>query len=475
MEKNFDVIVIGAGPAGYVASIRCAQLGMKTACIDNWLDEKGQPSPGGTCLNVGCIPSKALLESSALYVQASQELEGHGITTGPVSFDVSTMMRRKRQLVKGLTSGVRSLLTGNNITLFTGNGRLLADKQVEVNRDGNITVIHTKNIILAPGSTSRALPAIPIDDDIVVDSSGALSFAEVPNRLAVIGAGVIGLEMGSVWSRLGSKVSIYEYAPSFLPFADKQISKTALATYKKQGLEFNFGAEVTKASITSGKITLHYSNGDSRHQAEFEKIIVAVGRIPNTSDLFSDAAGIRLDNQGRIEVNEQCSTNVEGIYAIGDAVRGPMLAHKGSEEGMMVAELIAGQYARVDYGTIPFVVYTDPELAWCGKTEQALIEQDIPYSTGQFSFAANGRAMASGSATGMIRIHAHRDTDRVLGVHMIGPHVSELIGQAVIAMEFGSSSEDLAMTMFAHPSLSEVLHEAALDVTKRAIHKVSRK
>ncbi|MDH5601850.1 MAG: dihydrolipoyl dehydrogenase [Gammaproteobacteria bacterium] len=471
--KNYDVIVIGAGPAGYVAAIRCAQLGLQTACVDNWFNKEGKPSPGGTCLNVGCIPSKALLESSELFEKAKTEFSQHGITTKNISLDLEKMIQRKEQVVNDLTSGIGALFTANQVDLISGTARLLADKEVEVsfpdkNKKEKITA---ENIILAPGSLPRAHPEIPFTNNLIVDSSAALEFESVPGSIAILGAGVIGLELGSVWRRLGSKVSLIELSKGFLPTADKHISQQARRILLKQGLNFHFETRVTGYEIKNNKVQLEFENSKGQQKELFDKVIVAIGRVPNIGQIFSDNAGINLDSRGFIEVNEQCQTNVDGIYAIGDAVRGPMLAHKGSEEGMMVAERIKGKSARVNYETVPFVVYTDPEIAWCGKTEQQLKESGQDYQVGSFPFASNGRARAVAQTEGMIKILADSKTDRVLGVHMLGPHVSELIAQAVIAMEFGSSSEDLAMIMFAHPSLSEVMHEAALDVEAGAIHK----
>lgn len=471
--KKYDVIIIGAGPAGYVAAIRCAQLGLDTACVDNWFNKEGKRSLGGTCLNVGCIPSKALLESSELYEKATSQFKSHGIKAKGITLDLQTMLQRKEQVVKELTSGIAALFEANDITLLSGNAELLADKQVEVTyqEGGKKEIIEAINIILAPGSIPKAYPDMPYSDNLIVDSEAALEFESVPESIAVMGAGVIGLELGSVWRRLGSKVSLFKSSKNLLPAADKQIAQQASGLFEKQGLRFRFGTRVTGHEIKNNQVSLSFEDGEASHKESFDKVIVAIGREPNINKLFSDNAGIKLDKRGFIEVNKQCQTNIKGIYAIGDAVRGPMLAHKGSEEGMMVAELINGQSARVNYETVPFVVYTEPELAWCGKTEQELQEKGQSYHVGSFPFASNGRARAVAQTDGMIKILADAKTDQILGVHMLGPHVSELIASAVIAMEFGSSSEDLAMTMFAHPSLAESLHEAALDVETGAIHK----
>ena len=475
--QNYDVIVIGAGPAGYVAAIRCAQLGLKTACVDNWFNKEGQSSLGGTCLNVGCIPSKALLESSELYEKALLHFKDHGIKAKDITLDLKTMLQRKEKVVKDLTSGIGALFDANEITLFSGVAQLLKDKQVEVTYKGKEKkeTITAENIILAPGSIPKAHPDIPYTENLIVDSTGGLEFDSVPESIAIMGAGVIGLELGSVWRRLGSKVSLFKSSEALLPAADKQIAQQAYSLFKKQGLNFCFGSRVTGHEIKKNQVCLNYDNSEGSHQQSFDKVIVAIGREPNIGELFSEDVGLKLDNRSFIDVDDQCQTNIKNIYAIGDAVRGPMLAHKGSEEGIMVAELIKGHSARVNYETVPFVVYTEPELAWCGKTEQELKEKGHDYHVGSFPFASNGRARAVAQTDGMIKILADAKTDRILGVHMLGPHVSELIAQAVIAMEFGSSSEDLAMTMFAHPSLAEVMHEAALDVGMGAIHKARPK
>lgn len=471
--KKYDVIVIGAGPAGYVAAIRCAQLGLKTACVDNWLNKEGEKSLGGTCLNVGCIPSKALLESSELYEKALTEFKEHGINAKSVTLDLKKMIQRKDHVVKQLTSGIGALFDANGITLLSGFAQLLKDTQVEVSftETGNKEIFTGQHIILAPGSLPKSHPELPYTENFIVDSTAALEFDTVPASIAILGAGVIGLELGSVWRRLGSKVSLFKSSKSLLPAADKEIARQAAKLFVKQGMNFCFETQITGYEIENNQVCLSFEDSEGKHKESFDKVIVAIGREPNTLNIFSKEAGVKLDKKGFIEVDEQCRTNIKNIYAIGDAVRGPMLAHKGSEEGMMVAELIKGQSARVNYETVPFVVYTEPELAWCGKTEQELKEKGQDYHVGSFPFASNGRARAVGQTDGLVKILADSKTDRILGIHMLGPHVSELIAQAVIAMEFGSSSEDLAMTMFAHPSLAEVLHEAALDVRTGAIHK----
>ncbi|MBA3581654.1 MAG: dihydrolipoyl dehydrogenase [Gammaproteobacteria bacterium] len=476
MSDTFDVLVIGGGPAGYVAAIRSAQLGFKTACVEKWLTPAGKASLGGTCLNVGCIPSKALLESSHHFAFAQHGLDEHGVVSKNVTLDLKKMLARKDKVVSDLTGGIEQLFKGNGITWLQGSGKLLANKQVEITDSKNKTTLHTaKNIIIATGSVPVAIGAAPYADDLIVDSSGALSFNEVPKTLGVIGAGVIGLELGSVWARLGSKVIVLEALDEFLAMADRDIAKAALKELRDQGLDIQLGARVTSAKTKTKKVDVTYQNKDGEHTVSFDKLIVAVGRKPNTTDLLSADCGISVNERGFIAVDEQCRTAVEGIYAIGDVVRGPMLAHKGSEEGVMVAELIAGQHAHVNYNTIPSVVYTHPEISWVGKTEDELKTANIAYNVGSFPFAACGRARASGEVSGLVKILADAKTDRILGVHIFGAHSSELIAQAVIAMEFMGSAEDLALTMFAHPTLSEAVHEAALSVHGRAIHAVQRK
>lgn len=472
---KYDVIVIGAGPAGYIAAIRCAQLGLTTACIDDWLNDKQQSALGGTCLNVGCIPSKALLESSALFSQVNSNnksgLESHGIEIKNVSLNLETMMARKNKIVSELNQGVASLFKANGVTSIKGRGFLINKNTVEVKDEINkVKKYSAKNIILATGSSPVKISIAKINNQTIVDSAGALSFNEVPMRLGIIGAGVIGLELGSVWRRLGAEVVILEALAEFLPMADAQISREALRAFKKQGLDIKLGAKVLSAKISGKSVKVEFETAKGKQTESVDKLIVAVGRQPNSTNLFAEESGLKINAQGFMEVDEHCHTGQENIYAIGDVVRGPMLAHKGSEEGIMVAEIIAGQHGRVNYETIPSVIYTHPEVAWAGSTEQQLKAAGISFKSGSFPFMASGRAKAAGDTTGFIKVLADAKTDRVLGVHMIGAHCSELIGQAVIAMEFGASSEDLAMTMFAHPTLSEVFHEAALAVDRRAIH-----
>ncbi len=472
MSDKSDVIVIGAGPAGYVAAIRCAQLGLKTLCVDNWLNQQGKPSLGGTCLNVGCIPSKALLQSSEMFEQANKQFSEHGIKLSSVELDLAQMMARKNRVVSELTQGIAALLKMNRVQAISGTARLLADRVVEVTgADGEKQKYAASNVIIASGSSSVELAAAPLTDNLIVDSSGALAFEEVPERLGVIGGGVIGLELGSVWRRLGSEVVILEAQDEFLALADQQLAMEAKRTFKKQGLDIRLNARLLDSEIIDGKqVRVTYQDEKGDHHETFDKLIVAVGRKPNSDHVFDEEVDLLLDERCFIHVDEYCETSQPGVYAIGDVVRGPMLAHKGSEEGMMVAERIAGQQAEMNYDLVPSVIYTHPEIAWVGKTEQQLKASGENYSVGSFPFVASGRAKAQGDTTGMVKILAHAETDRVLGVHIMGAHASELIAQAVIAMQLGSSSEDLALTVFAHPSLSEALHEAALAVDNRAIH-----
>jgi dihydrolipoamide dehydrogenase len=478
MSDQFDVIVIGAGPAGYVAAIRCAQLGRNTACVDEWINAQGKPALGGTCLNVGCIPSKSLLESSERFVQAQHELADHGIKVSGVKLDLAAMQARKERVVQDLTQGIAQLFKANGVTWVQGRAQLQAGKQVTVSQTGKKTArsLVAAHIILAPGSSPIQLDNIPLQGEVVVDSTGALEFRDVPKRLGIIGAGVIGLELGSVWQRLGAdKVTLLEAQDTFLPFADEQLAKEARRMFIKQGLDIQLGSRVTTCKVKGKKVELSYQNGDGEHKAQFDKLIVAVGRHANTHGLAADEAGLLLDEWGFIHVDEQCLTNLPGVYAVGDAVRGPMLAHKGSEEGVMAAELIAGHVARVNYDTVPSVIYTHPEIAWVGATEQALRAGGVDYRSGVFPFAASGRARAMGDTGGFIKLLADAKTDRLLGAHMIGPQCSELIAEAVITMQLGGSAEDIALTMFAHPALSESVHEAALAVHGRPIHIAPRR
>lgn len=475
MSEKFDIIVVGAGPAGYVAAIRAAQLGFNTACIDDWVDAEGTPALGGTCLNVGCIPSKALLDSSEKYAQASHEFATHGISTGKLSVDVKKMVKRKDDIVKQLTGGVAGLFKANKVTSIHGRGKLLANKVIEVtDKNDKVSQYSADNIILATGSKPIEIPPAPVDNKLIIDNAGALDINAVPKKLGVIGAGVIGLELGSVWSRLGSEVIIFEASPDFLPPVDKQLSREMFKVLTKdQGLNIKLGAMVSATKTTKSAVTVTYSDKDGEQTAKFDKLIVAVGRRANTEGIVDDAVGLKLDDRGRIDVDDQCKTNIPGVYAIGDAVKGPMLAHKGSEEGVMVAEVIAGQQSTLNHDVIPWVIYTHPEIAWVGKTEEQCKAEGIPYKAGFFPFAANGRALAMNEKNGRIKMIAHKETDEILGVHIFGVSASELIAEAVVAMEFKASSEDIARTIHGHPTLNEAFHEAALAVDKRAIHKAN--
>ena len=478
MTQSFDVAVIGAGPGGYVAAIRCAQLGLNTICIDEWENSQGKASLGGTCLNVGCIPSKALLESSENYERAAHKFSAHGIKLQDLSIDVPVMIARKDKIVSSFTGGIAMLFRKNKITAMHGRGTLLKSNnereawQVEVKNGDKVEVIEAKHIIIATGSTPRLLPMAPVDNECILDNVGALALTEIPKRLGVIGAGVIGLEMGSVWRRLGSEVTILESLPAFLSAADEQIAKEAQKIFTKElGLVIQTGIKLSAIRSSKESITVEYTDSQGELlKLEVDKLIVAVGRVPNTSGLGAENVGLKLDDRGRIEVDDHCRTNLSNVYAVGDVVRGPMLAHKASEEGSAVAEIIAGQAGHVDLNTIPWVIYTSPEIAWVGKNEQELKSAGVQYKVGQFPFMANGRARALGETSGFVKVIADADTDRILGVHMIGPYVSEMIAEAVVAMEFAASSEDIARIVHAHPSLSEVLHEAALSVDKRALH-----
>ena len=476
MSNKYDVIVIGAGPGGYVAAIRCAQLGLKTACVEQWISDTGKIVLGGTCLNVGCIPSKALLESSHKFEEAKHEFDIHGMSLENLSMDVPKMMQRKSTIVNNLTGGIASLFKSNGVTAIQGKGRLLAGKQVEVtDSKGNVSVYDGDHIILATGSKPVEIPPAPLTEGYIVDSTGALEFQEVPKRLGVIGAGVIGLELGSVWARLGSEVTVLEAQDTFLSAIDQQVAKEALKQFKKQGLDIKLKARVSGTDIKRGLINVAYEDTKGTQELKVDKLIVAVGRRPVTDGLLAPDCGVNLDERGFIYVDDHCNTGVPGVYAVGDVVRGPMLAHKSSEEGIMVADRIAGQKTEVNYDCIPGVIYTHPEIATVGQTEEQLKADGIEYNMGVCPFAANGRAMAANCTLGFVKILADAKTDRVLGVHIIGPNASELIAQAVIAMEFGSSAEDLGLTVFAHPTLSETVHEAALSVAGHAIHIANKK
>lgn len=468
---RYDVLVIGGGPGGYVAAIRAAQLGLSTACVERWVGKDGKPALGGTCLNVGCIPSKALLESSEQYHRARHGLAAHGITVGEVTIDPAAMVARKDGIVRQFTGGIGGLFKKNGVTWLKGSGRLAGEGKVDVaGADGAVVTVSAEHIILATGSRPTPLPVAPIDGVRIVDSAAALDFTDVPARLGIIGAGVIGLELGSVWTRLGSTVTLLEAMPEFLPAADRAIAALAHKELTAQGLQIRLGARVTAAAVAGDTVTVDFEDAKGAQQATFDRLIVAVGRQPVTDGLGLDVVGIVADERGFIPVDGRFRTGAAGVYAIGDVVRGPMLAHRASEDGIAVVEGIAGQHCHVDYGTIPWIIYTWPEIAWVGRTEQALKAEGVPYTVGVFPFQANGRARAMEAAQGQVKLLAHAETDRVLGVHIIGPHASELIAEAVVAMEFCASSEDLARIVHAHPTLSEALHEAALAAQKRAIH-----
>ncbi len=475
MGKSYDVVVIGGGPGGYVAAIRCAQLGMSTACVDKWINKNDEPALGGTCLNVGCIPSKALLESSEHYQHIVHGMEDHGITVKNVSLDVKKMIARKDKVVGDLTGGIKALFRANKIDWVQGHGRLLDGKRVEVTgHDGKTDTLQAQNVIIASGSSPIDIGAAPIDNDLIVDSSGALEFTEVPKKLGVIGAGVIGLELGSVWRRLGAEVVLLEAQESFLSLCDQQVAKEAQKQFKAQGLDIRLGARVMSTKCTKKMVTVSYVDKDGDHEIKVDKLIVAVGRKPNTDNLFAPECELLLDESGFVHVDDQCRTSLPGVYAIGDVIGQPMLAHKGSEEGIAVAEIIAGQASEINHDVIPGVIYTAPEIAWVGRNEQQLKSAGIAYKSGVFPFAANGRARAMDQAGGFIKVISDAKTDRILGVHMIGPVVSELVAEAVLAMEFHASAEDIARTIHAHPTLSEAFHEAALATDGRAIHKAGR-
>ena len=475
MSDSFEVIVIGSGPAGYVCAIRCAQLGLKTAVIEQNVGSNDQPQLGGTCLNVGCIPSKALLDSSHRYAEAAGHLSDHGIGISDVTLDIASMMARKEKIVSQLTGGVSGLLKANGITVITGTATLNAGRQVAVaSADGSSQTYTADHVVLAAGSEPAAIPPAPVDGDRVVDSTGALCFEAVPQRLGVIGAGVIGLELGSVWARLGAEVVMLEAMDQFLPNMDEQIAAESGKIFAKQGLDIRLGARVTGVSVSGDGVDVTYSQGDASETERFDRLIVAVGRSPRTTGLFSADSGVTVDERGFIFVNDYCATEAPGVWAVGDIVRGPMLAHKGSEEGVMVAERIHGKSAQLNYDVIPSIIYTHPEVAAVGKTEQELKAEGVDYKAGTFPFAAIGRALASGETEGMVKILSDADSDQILGAHVVGPSAADLVQQIVIAIEMAASTEDLQLMVFGHPTMSEAVHEAALAVDGRAIHMVNR-
>ncbi|WP_280155619.1 dihydrolipoyl dehydrogenase [Piscinibacter sp. XHJ-5] len=474
MAKQFDVVVIGGGPGGYIAAIRAAQLGFNTACIDEWKNAKGGPALGGTCTNIGCIPSKALLQSSENFDHAGHHFSDHGIQLSNLSIDVAKMLSRKDAVVKQNNDGIQYLFKKNKVTFFHGRGSFAkaAEGSYEIKVAGAAEeTITGKHVIVATGSNPRALPGAPFDEDLVLSNDGALRIPSVPKRLGLIGSGVIGLEMGSVWRRLGSEVTVLEALPTFLGAVDEQIAKEAQKAFTKQGLKIELGVKVGEVKKDGAGLAVAYTaaNGEAR-TLQVDRLIVSIGRVPNTIGLDAEAVGLKLDERGAIVVDDDCKTNLPNVWAIGDVVRGPMLAHKAEEEGVAVAERIAGQHGHVNFNTIPWVIYTSPEIAWVGQTEQQLKAAGRAYKAGTFPFMANGRARALGDTTGMVKFIADAKTDEILGVHIVGPLASELISEAVVAMEFKASAEDIARICHAHPSLSEATKEAALAVDKRTLN-----
>ncbi|AVO35137.1 dihydrolipoyl dehydrogenase [Ottowia oryzae] len=474
MSKQFDVIVIGAGPGGYIAAIRAAQLGFNVACIDEWKNDKGGPAPGGTCTNVGCIPSKALLQSSENYEEAALHFADHGIGIKGLSIDVAKMIGRKDAVVKQNNDGILYLFKKNKIAFFHGRGSFVkaaeGGYEVAVTGTQNETLVG-KQVVIATGSSARALPGVPFDEEVVLSNDGALRVGAVPKKLGLIGSGVIGLEMGSVWRRLGAEVTVLEALPTFLGAVDEQIAKEAKKAFDKQGLKIELGVKVGDIKATKKGVSVAYTNAKGEAQTlDVDKLIVSIGRVPNTTGLNAEAVGLKMGERGDIVVDDECRTNLPGVWAIGDVVRGPMLAHKAEEEGVAVAERIAGQHGHVDFNLVPWVIYTSPEIAWVGKTEQQLKADGVKYKAGTFPFLANGRARALGDTTGMVKFLADAATDEILGVHMVGPMASELIAEACVAMAFRASSEDIARICHAHPSLSEATKEAALAVDKRTLN-----
>ena len=474
MAKKFDLVVIGAGPGGYIAAIRAAQLGMSVACVDDWSDEKGKPAPGGTCTNVGCIPSKALLQSSEHYEQAEKHFEDHGIEVKGLELKLDKLLGRKDKVVNENNQGILFLFKKNKVTYFHGRASFNAkvDAGWSIKVDGkDAEELVAKHVVVATGSSARQLPGVPFDEETILSNDGALRIGSVPKKLGVIGAGVIGLELGSVWRRLGAEVTILEGAPEFLAAADRDVAKEALSALTKQGLEIKLGAKVEEVKTSGKGVKVEYEDASGKeHKAEFDKLIVSIGRVPNTDGLGADTVGLKLDERGFVEVDDDCRTNLPNVWAVGDVVRGPMLAHKAEDEGVAVAERIAGQQPHVNFDTIPWVIYTSPEMAWVGKNEQELKKDGRDYRMGKFPFMANGRARALGDTTGFVKILADAKTDEVLGVHIVGPTASELIAEAVVIMEFRGAAEDIARICHAHPTLSEAMKEAALAVDKRALN-----
>ncbi|WP_116137341.1 dihydrolipoyl dehydrogenase [Trinickia diaoshuihuensis] len=476
MSQEFDVVVIGAGPGGYVAAIRAAQLGKTVACIEKWKNPAGALKLGGTCLNVGCIPSKALLASSEEFENASHHLDVHGISVGDVKIDVAKMMARKDGIVEKMTGGIEYLFKKNKITWLKGHGKFVGKNdggvQIEVSGEGDTQVVSAKNVIIATGSKARHLPNVPVDNKIVADNEGALAFESVPKKLAVIGAGVIGLELGSVWRRLGAQVTVLEALPAFLGAADEALAKEAAKVFKKQGLDIHLGVSIGEVKTSNDGVSIAYTDKDGNAQTlEADRLIVSVGRVPNTDNLGLESIGLKANERGFIDVDDHCRTSVANVYAIGDVVRGPMLAHKAEDEGVLVAEVIDGQKPHIDYNCIPWVIYTEPEIAWVGKTEQQLKAEGREIKKGQFPFSINGRALGIAKSDGFVKMIADAKTDELLGVHIIAANASDLIAEAVVAMEFKAASEDIGRICHPHPSLSEVMREAALDVDKRSLNK----
>ena len=476
MSQQFDVIVIGGGPGGYIAAIRAAQLGFKVACIDEWKNAAGGPAPGGTCTNVGCIPSKALLQSSEHFEHANLHFADHGINVGSVKLDTAKMIARKDAVVKQNNDGILYLFKKNKVSFFHGRGSFVKavdggyEIAVKGAKDDTLT---GKQVIVATGSNARALPGVAFDEENILSNDGALRLGAVPKKLVLIGSGVIGLEMGSVWRRLGAEVTVLEALPTFLGAVDEQIAKEAKKAFDKQGLKIELGVKVGEIKNAKKGVSVAYTNAKGEAQTlDADKLIVSIGRVPNTIGLNAEGVGLQLDERGAIVVDGDCRTNLPGVWAVGDVVRGPMLAHKAEEEGVAVAERIAGQHGHVNFNTIPWVIYTSPEIAWVGETEQQLKARGAAYKAGTFPFLANGRARALGDTTGMVKFLADAATDEILGVHIVGPMASELIAEAVVAMEFKASAEDIARICHAHPSLSEATKEAALAVDKRALHAV---
>ena len=473
MSNQFDVLVIGGGPGGYVAAIRAAQLGFKVACCESnpYADPKGEPRLGGTCLNVGCIPSKALLHTSHLFEEAGHSFAAQGISVGVPKIDVPTMVGRKNTIVNQLTGGIKGLFKKNKVTLLNGHGAFAGKSEFGWQLKVGADLVEARQVVIATGSKARHLPGVPVDNTIICDNAGALDLDAVPKKLAIIGAGVIGLEMGSVWRRLGSEVTVLEALPDFLSLADVDVAKEAAKVFAKQGLNIQLGVTISEVKTTKKGVSVSYTDKTGVQQKlDADRLIVSVGRIPNTEGLNADAVGLKLDDRGRIDVDGQCRTNLAGVWAVGDVVSGPMLAHKAMEEAVMVAELMAGQSGHCNFETIPWVIYTSPEIAWVGQTEQQLKADGKSYKVGKIPFMANGRALGMGDTTGFVKMLADAETDRILGVHIIGANASELISEAVVAMEFGAASEDLARICHAHPTLSEVVHEAALACDKRPLH-----